>query len=52
MPPKTSALITMGTRNVMGKIHIKRGDIISAPPNPLSRLIQPPKTAAKISKNT
>ena len=42
----------MGMRNGIGNTHINKGDKTSAPPKPLNRLIQPPKRAAKIIKET
>jgi hypothetical protein len=37
-------------RKGIGNTHIKRGVIINAPPNPLSLLMTPPRTAAKMSR--
>jgi hypothetical protein len=49
-PPNTSAHITIGIKNGIGNTHIKRGVIMSAPPNPLSLLMKPPKNAANINR--
>ncbi len=49
IPPKISDDMTIGISDGMGKTHISNGDIIKAPPNPLSRLINPPTIAEKIN---
>lgn len=41
--------MTIGMSDGIGKIHISNGDIIKAPPNPLSRLTNPPAIAEKIN---
>jgi hypothetical protein len=42
--------MTMGIRKGIGNIHINSGVMMSAPPKPLNRLINPPRTAAKMNR--
>jgi hypothetical protein len=52
MPPKISEHITIGIKNGIGNIHINSGVMMSAPPKPLNRLINPPRTAAKMNRQS
>jgi hypothetical protein len=50
MPPKISEHMTIGIRKGIGNIHINSGVMMSAPPKPLNRLMNPPRTAAKMNR--
>lgn len=49
MPPNISDDMTIGMSDGTGKTHMSNGDISKAPPNPLSRLTNPPNIAEKIN---
>jgi hypothetical protein len=42
--------MTIGMRKGIGNIHINSGVMMSAPPKPLKRLMNPPRTAAKMNR--